>query len=337
MFSVLQTVDLADRCFLCELLYWAALKRFPLEHWYWDSYGSAEFRFSEACGLDTNSFIESPVTLAECEYAGVSPNPHYHAFLDYRTVFDESDLKAIESHIDRMSKFNREEFSDADRDQLISHRLEILEELKEVNHWNQEFHTYLEYFKSRAFVDLREGKICGFGVKLKGSSWEEILNAINDNETRLEKQDHVPIGQAEWILSKIDWGKSVLYGKECSYCWVNFNVEQMFSIYTVPDLPTIGSVEKLCDSYILDRQNLHDPPTHVRRGRPPLPWEQFHVEVAALVQKNALPEKKEAAIAHFEGWFRERLGISVSRSAIGQKLKPYYQRFLGFDLEKGRS
>jgi hypothetical protein len=335
MFSVLQTVVPADRCFLCELLYWAALRRFPLAQI--DPRDGCEFRLSEGCELDTSSFIESPVTFAECEYAGISPNPHYHALLDYRTVFDESDVKAIEVHIDRMSKFNREEFSDADRDQLISHRLEILEELKEVDDWNQEFDTYLEYFKSRAFVDLREGKIGGFGVKIKGSSWKEILKAIDNDDTRLEKQDRLPIGQAEWIPSKIDWGKSILYGKEFSYCWVNFNVEQMFSVYAVPDVPTIGSVKKLCDSYILDRQNLDDPPPQVRRGRPSLPWERFHVEVAALVQKNALPEKKEAAIADFERWFRETLGISVSRSAIGQKLKPYYQRFLGSDLEKGRS
>ena len=42
--------------------------------------------------------------------------------------------------------------------------------------------------------------------------------------------------------------------------------------------------------------------------------------------KNALPEKKEAAIADFEGR-RDKLGISVGRTAIGQKLKPYYQKF----------
>jgi hypothetical protein len=111
----------------------------------------------------------------------------------------------------------------------------------------------------------------------------------------------------------------------------------MFSVYQVPDLSTIGSVKKLCDSYILDGQNLDDPPPQARRGRPPLPWEPFHVEVAALVQKNALPEKKEAAIAYFEGWFRETLGMSASRSAIGQKLQPYYQRFFVPDPEKGKS
>jgi hypothetical protein len=333
MFSVLQTVDLADRCFLCELLYWVALKRFPLGQW--DPKEGGEFRFSEECELDTSGFIESPVTFAECEFAGLSPNPHYRAQVENRDVFDKEDLRIADAHIDRLSNFRREELSDIDQEELITHRREILTELKEVEDWNKELDTYLEYFKSRVFVDLREGRIDGIGVKLKGSSWEEIRKAVDESERYLQEQDH--IGQGEWILSKIDWDRSILYGKEFSYCWLNFHVDQMFAVYSVPDLSTIGSVKKLGDSYIMDRQDLDDLVPQLRRGRPPFPWERFHIEVAALAWKNALPEKKEAAIAHFEGWFRETLGISVSRSAIGQKLKPYYQRFFGSDREKGRS
>jgi hypothetical protein len=59
-----------------------------------------------------------------------------------------------------------------------------------------------------------------------------------------------------------------------------------------------------------------------------LPWDQFHLEVAALAKVNALPRKKEAAIQHFEDWFREKLGLRVGRSSIGQKLTPYYDRFV---------
>jgi hypothetical protein len=110
----------------------------------------------------------------------------------------------------------------------------------------------------------------------------------------------------------------------------------MLSVYPIPELPAIGSVRKLCDVYLLDGQNLDNAPPLARRGRPPFPWEGFHVEVASLIQQNALPEKKEAAIAHFEGWFRDKLGISVSRSAIGQKLKPYYQKFFTSNSEKDR-
>jgi hypothetical protein len=41
-----------------------------------------------------------------------------------------------------------------------------------------------------------------------------------------------------------------------------------------------------------------------------------------------LPDKKEAAIEHFRDWFRREHGIPASRSVVGEKLKPYYDRFL---------
>jgi hypothetical protein len=57
-FSVLQTVPFADRCFLCEFLYWVALRRFPFAMA--DPYDKYDdFRFSQECDLDTSSFVEA--------------------------------------------------------------------------------------------------------------------------------------------------------------------------------------------------------------------------------------------------------------------------------------
>jgi hypothetical protein len=64
------------------------------------------------------------------------------------------------------------------------------------------------------------------------------------------------------------------------------------------------------------------------RGRPPFPWDPFHIEVATLLLRNELPEKKEAAIEYFQGWFLREHGIEVGRSVIGDKLKPYYDKFI---------
>jgi hypothetical protein len=66
----------------------------------------------------------------------------------------------------------------------------------------------------------------------------------------------------------------------------------------------------------------------LHRGRPAYPWDAFHLEVAALLGRNELPDKKEAAIEHFRDWFRREHGIPASRSVVGEKLKPYYDRFL---------
>ena len=64
-------------------------------------------------------------------------------------------------------------------------------------------------------------------------------------------------------------------------------------------------------------------------GRPPaFAWEAFHVEVADLVKSGRTPQKKEAAIQQMMNWFETTQGgKSPSRSAVSEKLTPYYRRF----------
>jgi hypothetical protein len=72
-------------------------------------------------------------------------------------------------------------------------------------------------------------------------------------------------------------------------------------------------------------------------GRPPaFAWDAFHVEVADLIRSGRMPQKKEAAIQQMMSWFESTQGGKrPSRSAISEKLTPYYRRFfsdrIGFD------
>ena len=63
-----------------------------------------------------------------------------------------------------------------------------------------------------------------------------------------------------------------------------------------------------------------------RSGRPSLPWIDFHVELARMYRDGEVPKKKEAAILYFQSWFSHNFGKKVSRSAIGEKLKPYFDK-----------
>jgi hypothetical protein len=64
-------------------------------------------------------------------------------------------------------------------------------------------------------------------------------------------------------------------------------------------------------------------------GRPPaFAWDAFHVEVADLIKSGRLLEKKEAAIQQMVSWFENTQGGKrPSRSAVSEKLTPYYRRF----------
>jgi hypothetical protein len=90
---------------------------------------------------------------------------------------------------------------------------------------------------------------------------------------------------------------------------------------------------RVWDTFILsEKPNLIR--SNLRRGRPPYPWDGFHLELAGLLHRNALPEKKEAAIEYFRNWFDREHGIKASRSVIGEKLKPYYDRFIRESRQK---
>jgi hypothetical protein len=322
MVTILHAAMLAESCFLSELLYWVALRRFPLAI---DDLEGGEFRFSKECDLYAYFAIDTPVSYSECDLAGLPPNPRYTALIEEKVVFDAKLLKQMEEYIERLSGLDLED--------LVARRQEALTQVEEIGKWDHTFLEFLEYFKSKIYVDLYEGKLIGTGIKLAATNTSQIDHVIEKNDIRLEELEFSQIGQREWMYSRIDWDNSVLFGAEFSYCWVRFEVESMLSTYPLPELLTVCSMRRLCDSYILDEQNPSEVSRETRRGRPPLPWELFHVEVAARAKEGTLPDKKEAAISELEEWFRNKHGIKVGRSSIGQKLTPYYQRFFRTDPE----
>jgi hypothetical protein len=319
MITVLHAVELADWCFLSELLYWVALKRFPVEMY--DSRGD-EFRFSRDCELFAGATLED-VSYSECEFAGLPPNPRYS---EQGVIADAKFLKQMAEYIDALSE--------VDRLDLVARRQEAIAQVKEIEDWDKDFMHFLEYYKSQLFLDLRDGKIIAQGINLKGSNVGELEETIEKNDLRLHQLEFLTIDQKHWLYSKIDWERNILYGADSSFCWVRFEVQALLSIYPLPALPAAGTVMKLCDAYILDSQ-VDKVPRETRRGRPSLPWDLFHLEVAVRAKEQRLPNKKEAAISEFADWFRDKHGIAVGRSSIGQKLTPYYRRIFRSDGENG--
>ena len=55
-------------------------------------------------------------------------------------------------------------------------------------------------------------------------------------------------------------------------------------------------MEQIGDTLVVNDNARQASRPKLLRGRPSYPWERFHVEVSALVQRNELPAKKEAAI-----------------------------------------
>src|SRR5262249_26375879 len=110
------------------------------------------------------------------------------------------------------------------------------------------------------------------------------------------------------------------------YCHISFDTEEVLSVFPGEREEVVG-VGRIGDSFVLsDRPRVSR--VSAQRGRPPYPWDAFHIEVADLLRRNELPEKKESGIDNFQGCFQPKHGIRASRSVIGDKLKPYYDKFV---------
>src|SRR5271156_5740001 len=81
------------------------------------------------------------------------------------------------------------------------------------------------FSRRRFFVDLEEGKLSRYGIKLDGSNWSELAKNIDQHDVRLDKQEMELINEYRWFGRNINWDNSVLYCGGFSYCWVNFDVK----------------------------------------------------------------------------------------------------------------
>jgi hypothetical protein len=313
---VLQTAELAESCFLSELLTWLALHRLPLANYALDG---DEFRFSREMELFVHNTIAGRVTESECALAGLPLSPQIEAWNEDTHL----------SSVDFYNKILESDFYDDDqRRKFEDERKQAIELAEKDAAWQIQYLEYLEYYKAKIFVDMRDGKIKGRGIKLLGSNEEEIGKSADKIESRLNEIQMTPIPPEAWVASRIDWNNCILYNDENAYCWVNFDVNEMLSLYEIRDRPSAGAIIQVGNLFVLEQAVGAEASVSAPRGRPALPWDQFHLEVAALIDARALPQKKESAIQHFENWFRVELGLQVGRSSIGQKLTPYYDRFV---------
>jgi hypothetical protein len=308
--KVLQAAQLAERCFLSEILHWLAFRRLPISKYTLDG---EEARFS---GDESPASFSDVVTDTECTFAGLALNPEYAALMAGRW-FHELDfyekLLAVDQEETVLNKLRQD-------------RAEAVEFHHNMAVWQASCDAYLEYFKARIFVDLREGKIQGSAVEVPQKDESEAIEFSEG--INLAKQPIVQIPREIWLASEIDWENSAIVANSSVFHRVHFSTEAMIAAYPIPSSPVIGKVVPVGDLYVLEALDHAELTMPSRRGRPPLPWGRFHLEVAALVKADALPRKKEAAIHEFAEWFRNELGIRVGRSSIGEKLTPYYDRFV---------
>jgi hypothetical protein len=256
----------------------------------------------------------------ECKRANIPVDPNYLALV-------EETITLNVTHYDEML----EKYSDVDaafRRHLEEQREEARKFENDCEAWKPRYLSAIEYPASRIFVALKSGQLVANG---------RLLPTLDTDEAKTIDRDIFEIEVTEiprdfWSLQGIDFEGSAARNSTAHYCHISLRTDDVLSIFPGERAP-VGGVERVGETLVVVDAT-KSPLAKTKRGRPPYPWDSFHLEVAALLRSNALPDKKEAAIQYFQSWFLKELGIRPSRAAIGGKLTPYYDRFVRAGRQK---
>jgi hypothetical protein len=308
-----QAVYVPERCFLSEALLWVAFQRLPVVQYNDEVREIHDATENEGYELETP---EGPLTEDECKRAGIPQDPHFLHLIDESPSPSKS-YEGLEPKYGRDEAIRR--IKEATDKQEEEYRRSCAE-------WQPYYDQAIEYSASQIFVALRNGRLRARGRLLPSIILDQAIAALEAEERYIGDLPLKEIPSSFWTLKGIHFEISAAQNAKEHYCHVLFRTDDLLSVF--PGERQVIPVERIGDTLVVNESQPQKNSSRVPRGRPSYPWERFHLEVSALLQRNELPTKKEAAIEHFQSWFEHELGIRPSRAAIGEKLTPYYERFL---------
>jgi hypothetical protein len=309
---------------LAEVLLWHAFGRFPEQM---RLPGMAkDWRFSDDALEDYKAphpggFILSPT---ECEYAAILPDPAGQA----RAMGVE--MLRPNQYPEALNIAAALKGRDSDLYRAFEYAFEVSKAIHEkFDGWEQARDEYLEPFVAEIFLLLRHGKLKARGTKLPFSDRKAVDKYLSFKEIGLIDLDVVDVPTDLWLSKAINWEESTLTHSDHAFIWLHFDTPQVLRL-----LPPKRKLAPTMSGILGGELSLTTSPvvpegiSNAKRGRPPLPWERFHVEVARMFRDGEVPPKKESAIEYIIGWFKREMHEDVSRSAVGERLKIYYDRLV---------
>jgi hypothetical protein len=279
--TFLQPVELPERCYLEEVLYWVAFQRLPIAGYLYDG---KEIRQNDEMGY-APEIVDAELSEDETQRAGIPPDPNWRALMDDTTTLSSA-------HYDKF--LAKDDLDPGLREIWTVEREAALAFEKECSLWQPHYERAIEYPCSRIFVALKEGRLAAKGRLLPALDLDAATATLDANDQSI--LDIVPtnIAPSFWTLKGIDFESSAAQNSSAHYCHISCPTDDVLKVFP-GDREQIHGVERIGDTLILSEK-----PRGVRsvihRGRPSYPWDGFH--------------------------------IRPSRAAVGEKLKPYFDRFV---------
>jgi hypothetical protein len=322
----LQQVELPKKFLLNEVLLWVAFQRVPVAMRSPEE--GRETREAEedmaAYGGYTGDLSDWGAYLQdrECAAAGLPPDPRMVALMEEAewntSNLEESDFEGEDARPQLETEEWRPNY-EYDPDVELERAMQA---------WRPKYESAIEYPASRIYLALREGRLAASGKLLPDHDRDRALEILKTHDQRICDLKTLEIPRNFWSLRGIDWSSNAARNDHEHYCWIRCLTEDVLKMFPGEDREPASGVERIGENFVLNEASAGEPQPMRPRGRPPFPWDAFHLEVTDLLVRGAMPAKKEAAIQHFQEWFKKNLNVRPSRPSIGEKLKPYYDRFI---------
>lgn len=325
-FTILVPNALAERCYLPEALLWLAVYRFPLAEILENGVDARE-SMERIDGCEpTDSYLDT-LSDEECARVGLPPNPTFEEMVSGDVHLEPEMLRSI-------LKIRR----GADRAKLERDLEESITFHERRDAWDLECKSFLDRYKAKLFLALREGTLAASGKRLPKATYSESMEQFDDEGYgNWFLEPWVAIPSSFWISDAIDWGNSDAEGRGVAYSLILIRTRELLQCFPPPPSEPINDVVKVGGTLVRSNEAALQAIKRSFTGRPSLNWDQFGVEVARRVKAGNLPEKQEAFIAEMQLWCRERWNREVARSTLLQKIKPYYDEFVRVSKTPGRT
>jgi hypothetical protein len=299
-----EPVSLLTECSLNEALLWVWADRVPVSNVY----------------REKNAF--ETLTEWECERLKIPPVPqgvrrvaHHLTEERLRRTYSRITPKDLPEHVEY---------------QVV----EGLQQATAIREWLSQVTAEMELPAADLFLKLRRGELKAQGKLLPPGV--QIIDFVEQGNSysRSDFDDLIDatIPPDFWTMGGIDWIANAVSARGRCYCDVSLSVAALMSLFPGSRAPVLRA--EFVGDYLLvqesDEENAPHAPPKRTPGRPTVfAWDAFHVEVADLFRSGRMPQKKEAGIQQMLSWFESTQGgKKPSRSAVSEKLTPYYRRFI---------
>jgi hypothetical protein len=315
--TFLQPVWTPTRCFLNEVLLWVAVQRLPVMEPVKDKDIRDTFEVGRFDGHEID-YGGLPLSAEEAQRLGLPPDPRWSALLEDRYLSPPAfydNLLAVGAK------------STTGRKSLKSEREAAIKFAAACKAWDVEYGKKIQYHTARIFVALKDTSLPAQGRHLPNVDPRAALRDLARSDRDLFDVDPSEIPTSFWRIDKIDFETCAASNEAAMYCHISCPTEDMLALFPGPRTEVMG-ISRVGDSFVIEESSAVRLAKREQSGRPSYPWEGFHHEVTRLLLAESLPRKKEAGIQLMQDWFSQHLMIRPGRATIGEKLKPYYDRFL---------